>query len=96
MEMNQYWVVTTRYDRYVMDHWQSQAHFRRMARDLGLTVKWLSGNSIPSGWIGYTAENPSPGYPIDSHDWMLENEDQAMLFHLACGSKITAKEKRDG
>ena len=96
MEMNQYWIVTTRYDRTVMDHWQSQAHFRNMARNLNLKVKWLSGKSTPSGWIGYTADNPSPGHPIDTHDWMIEDEDQAMLFHLTCGCKIIHKEKQDG
>lgn len=96
MEMNLYWVVTTRYDRATMDHWQSQAHFREIARNLGLKLKWLSGNSIPAGWLGYNAANPSPGYPIDTHDWMLVNEDDAMLFHLTCGSKITCKEAQDG
>jgi hypothetical protein len=96
MEMKTYWEVATRYDRTVMDDWQARSHFHTIAHRLGIRVKWMSAQSTPTHWIGYTANNPSPGYPIDQHFWKIEDEDQAALFHLTCGSKIRKVEVNDG
>lgn len=96
MEMNQYWEVDTRYDHTPMTHRESQDYFRAIARGLGVQMKWMSGLTIPKNALSYTPQNPSPGYRIDLHTWAIEDGEQAMLFHLACGCKITVKERRDG
>ncbi len=90
-----YWRITTPYDWSVEDHWESQSRFRKMFMELcgdWKSLTWCNGHVCPANWIGYTPENPSPGYTIHSHTWQVDNEEHAMIFMMACGNKIEKKE----
>lgn len=87
-----YWLVGTDYNRNVEDHWQSQSRLISLGYSLGILYRkdytWANGSSTPKNWNGYNEQNPSPGYDIDRHYWRFYDEDQAMVFYLACGSSI--------
>ena len=85
------WRVAAPYDGSSLTHRQSQEYFLKAARDLGIgwdKMKWSSGLTIPKNALIYDEQNPSPGYRIDLQYWDFNDEDSAMIFHLACGNHV--------
>jgi hypothetical protein len=85
------WMVTTPYDGATEDMFASRTRIRNEFSNLCGSdfkkIKWASGSSTPSNWLGYDANTPSPGYRIDVHYWYVFDDD-ACKFMLACGTHI--------
>lgn len=87
------WRVETRYDGSEEDHWQSQQRIRSAFYQLtGRPLKWLSGRGTPANWLGYTEENPSPGYDIHSHYWFVDTSEHAAMLMLLGGNGMEPME----
>ena len=88
------WRITTPHDP-AEDSMAARERMRSWAIARNITydkLRWLSGQTTPKHWIGYTVENPSPGYAICQHHWETADEDVALMFYLTFGNEIEKRE----
>lgn len=75
MQVNHLWVVRTPYRDANLTFKQARAMFEARAKGLGIDIKWRKGRGRYDDMERY-------------HYWFIDNETDAIAFHLAFGDQI--------